>query len=47
LKRWAEQLGLDEASRLLDTTLQQEKGTDAALTELADDAINQTAEAAE
>ncbi len=47
LKRWAEQLGLDEASRLLDMTLQQEKSTDKALTELADDAINQTAEAAE
>ena len=36
LKRWAEQLGLNDAVRLLDETLNQEKNTDEALTELAE-----------
>ncbi len=47
LKRWAEQLGFDEAATLLDATLEEEKATDAALTELADTAVNQRAQAAE
>jgi ferritin-like metal-binding protein YciE len=47
LKRWAEQMGLDDAVALLDETLEEEKNTDEALTELADAAINQMAEAAE
>src|ERR1700689_1052683 len=44
LKRWAEQLGLDDAAALLDQTLEEEKNTDEALTELADAAINEMAE---
>jgi ferritin-like metal-binding protein YciE len=40
-------MGLNEAVRLLDQTLTQEKDTDKALTELADSAINEHAEAAE
>ena len=47
LKRWAEQLGLSEAIKLLDATLTEEKKTDAALTELADMTINEQAQAAE
>jgi ferritin-like metal-binding protein YciE len=47
LKRWAEQLGLDEAVRLLDETLEEEKETDASLTELADSMVNEEAQAAE
>ena len=47
LKRWAEQLGLNDAVRLLNETLTQEKNTDEALTELADSMVNQQAEAAE
>jgi len=40
LKAWAEKLGLDEAAALLDETLQEEKETDAKLTELAESEIN-------
>jgi ferritin-like metal-binding protein YciE len=47
LKRWAEQMGLDDASRLLDSTLSEEKNTDETLTELADSMINEQAQAAE
>ena len=47
LKRWAEQLGLNDAIKLLDATLSEEKHTDEALTELADTTINEQAEAAE
>jgi ferritin-like metal-binding protein YciE len=47
LKRWAEQLGLNDAVRLLDQTLTEEKNTDESLTELADSMINEHAEAAE
>jgi ferritin-like metal-binding protein YciE len=47
LKRWAEQLGLDEAAGLLEETLEEEKNTDQALTELADATINEHAQAAE
>jgi ferritin-like metal-binding protein YciE len=44
LKTWAGELGLREAVELLDTTLQQEKNTDAALTKLAKTVVNQQAE---
>ena len=47
LKRWAEQLGLDEAAGLLEETLEEEKNTDQALTELAEATINEHAQAAE
>jgi ferritin-like metal-binding protein YciE len=40
LKQWAQQLGMKDAVRLLDETLQQEKKTDQALTTLADAAVN-------
>jgi ferritin-like metal-binding protein YciE len=46
LKTWAGELGLDQAVRLLDATLAEEKATDEALTELAETAVNQRAEAA-
>ena len=46
LKTWAGELGLEEAVELLDATLEEEKQTDADLTELAEAAINQRAEAA-
>jgi ferritin-like metal-binding protein YciE len=43
---WANELGLQEAVPLLENTLGEEKATDAALTQLAETAINQEAEAA-
>jgi ferritin-like metal-binding protein YciE len=43
LKAWAEQLGLQEAVSLLDETLEEEKKTNEALTELAKAALNQEA----
>ncbi len=46
LKTWADQLGLTEAVDLLDETLEEEKKTDEALTELAGVAINQQAQQA-
>jgi ferritin-like metal-binding protein YciE len=46
LKAWAEELGLDDAAELLQETLDEEKATDEALTEIAKSAINQQAEAA-
>jgi ferritin-like metal-binding protein YciE len=46
LKTWAGELGLDQAVRLLDATLAEEKATDEALTELAEAVVNQQAEAA-
>jgi ferritin-like metal-binding protein YciE len=49
LKCWASELGYDEAVKLLDATLNEEKKTDAALTKLAESEVNvhaQTAEAA-
>jgi ferritin-like metal-binding protein YciE len=45
LKQWAQQLGMRDAVRLLDETLQQEKQTDQALTSLADAAVNMAAAA--
>jgi len=46
LKAWAGELGIDQAVKLLDATLQEEKKTDGALTQLAVTAINYVAEAA-
>jgi ferritin-like metal-binding protein YciE len=46
LRTWAQELGLTQAVRLLDQTLAEEKKTDQALTELAETAVNQEAEAA-
>lgn len=40
LKQWATQLGMKEAVRLLDETLQEEKKTDVALTSLAESSVN-------
>ena len=44
LKTWAGELGLSEAVELLETILQQEKNTDAALTKIAETVVNQQAE---
>jgi ferritin-like metal-binding protein YciE len=44
LKTWAGELGLREAVELLETTLQQEKKTDAALTKIAETVVNQEAQ---
>jgi ferritin-like metal-binding protein YciE len=46
LKTWAKELGLKDAVKLLDATLEEEKATDEALTDLAETAVNQQAEAA-
>jgi ferritin-like metal-binding protein YciE len=46
LKCWAEELGIDEAVSLLDSTLQEEEETDIALTALAKSVVNIQAEAA-
>ena len=46
LKTWAQELGLEEAVGLLDTTLAEEKKTDELLTEIAESSVNQHAEAA-
>jgi ferritin-like metal-binding protein YciE len=49
LKTWATELGYDDAVKLLDATLNEEKKTDAALSKLAETEVNmhaQTAEAA-
>lgn len=43
LKRWAEVLGMKDAVKLLDATLQEEGKTDEALTALADASVNQEA----
>ena len=45
LKQWAQQLGMKDAVRLLDQTLQQEKKTDESLTTLAEAAVNLAAAA--
>lgn len=47
LRTWAQELGLDEAVKLLDETLEEEEATDKALTELAETAVNAAAEQAE
>lgn len=46
LRTWAEQLGLNDAAKLLEETLEEEKKTDKLLTEIAERAVNQEAEAA-
>lgn len=46
LKRWAEVLGMDDAVKLLDATLDEEALTDEALTNLADTSANEMAKAA-
>jgi ferritin-like metal-binding protein YciE len=46
LRTWAEELGLDDAVALLEATLDEEKTADEALTQLAETAVNQEAEAA-
>jgi ferritin-like metal-binding protein YciE len=46
LKTWAEELGLKRSVKLLDATLKEEKATDEALSELAETAVNQQAQAA-
>ena len=44
LVAWAEELGLEESVDLLQETLDEEAATDEALSELAEDVINQEAE---
>jgi ferritin-like metal-binding protein YciE len=46
LKTWAAELGLNEAVKLLDMTLGEEKKTDETLTKLAESEVNQHAQAA-
>jgi len=46
LKRWAEVLGMKDAGKLLDQTLNEESMTDEALTHLADASANEMAKAA-
>jgi ferritin-like metal-binding protein YciE len=46
LKTWASELGLNDAVELLDVTLNEEKNTDAALTQLGESVANQQAQAA-
>lgn len=46
LKRWATELGMADAAKLLDQTLQEESKTDADLTKLAHASANQRAKAA-
>lgn len=46
LKTWAEELGLRQAAQLLDATLSEEKKTDETLTRLAEEGVNQHAQAA-
>jgi ferritin-like metal-binding protein YciE len=44
LRTWAEELGLKEAATLLEETLEEEKATDEALTEIAESVVNQEAQ---
>lgn len=46
LKRWATDLGLKEAVKLLDETLKEESQTDSDLTKLAEASVNKKAKAA-
>jgi ferritin-like metal-binding protein YciE len=43
LKTWAGQLGMSDAAKLLDETLQEEKKTNAILTKIAEERVNQQA----
>jgi ferritin-like metal-binding protein YciE len=44
LRTWAEELGYEDAARLLEATLEEEKNTDKALTALAKSVVNAEAE---
>jgi ferritin-like metal-binding protein YciE len=46
MRTWAEELGLKESVKLLQATLDEEKATDQALTDIAETVVNQVAEAA-
>jgi ferritin-like metal-binding protein YciE len=46
LRTWAEELGLSEAVKLLDSTLSEEKATDETLTRIAQNVVNQEAQEA-
>ena len=46
LRTWAAKLGLNDAVRLFEQTLEEEKKTDATLTKIAETVVNQQAEAA-
>ena len=46
LKRWAEELGLEDAASLLGETLEEEEQTDEDLTALAESSVNQKAQIA-
>jgi ferritin-like metal-binding protein YciE len=46
LRTWAQELGLNDAVRLLEQTLEEEKKTDATLTKIAESVVNQQAAAA-
>jgi ferritin-like metal-binding protein YciE len=45
LKAWAMQLGMSDAAKLLDATLQEEKKADALLSQIAEKAVNAKAQA--
>jgi len=45
LRTWAEEMGLDDAAKLLQETLDEEEATDQSLTELAEAVVNQEAQA--
>ena len=45
LRTWAQELGLDDAAKLLQETLDEEEATDQALTELAESVVNQDEQA--
>jgi ferritin-like metal-binding protein YciE len=44
MKTWANELGLTDAARLLGQTLDEEKETDATLTDIAESVVNQEAQ---
>jgi ferritin-like metal-binding protein YciE len=45
LRTWAEELGLDDAAKLLQATLDEEEATDQTLTKIAESVVNQEAQA--
>ena len=47
LKTWASELGYQDAVKLLEATLKEEKNTDATLSQLAETEVNRHAESAE
>jgi ferritin-like metal-binding protein YciE len=47
LKCWAKELGYNEAVKLLDATLKEEKNTDSTLSQLAESDVNVHAESAQ